>query len=68
MVNRVIIKLIIIAIIVAYSISAVLIIYGDIETVAASDFDESHFSALIKLNVIGIDSKISSILFLYTSH
>lgn len=58
MLNRLFIKVIIISVIVAFSIPTLLMIYGDFKTMAEPELDESHFSALVTLHVIRIDSQI----------
>ena len=63
MINLQLIKVIIILAIVAFSIPTFLMIYGDFKTMAEPEFDENHFSALVTLHVIRIDSEIAFNLF-----
>jgi len=58
----------VILVLIAFSIPALLMIHGDIQTIAASDFNISEFSPLILLNIVDIDSKINFIPFSYTNH
>ena len=65
--HRLFIKLTIVVVILVFIIPTLLMIYGDIQTMAESksEFDLSQFSALITLHAIGIDSQFSFIPFFY---
>jgi ABC-type uncharacterized transport system permease subunit len=51
MINQLFIKLIIIVIIVSFTIPAVLIIYGNFQTMAEEEFDLSQFSGLFTFQI-----------------
>ena len=63
--NRLFIKAIIIIIIVTFSIPAILIIYHDFQITAEPEFEINHFSALVTLHVIYVNSHINISPFLY---